>query len=278
MPAQISLSPTSALVLLWDGDSSYTSRLSRRYLRCLDLKAGKKLFAECAKIWPHYAENIKNRKHCIFQLATKFLTDIPKIQIVILGAGIAPLSLEIHSSFPSAKVFDVDRSFMEAKKRIARRILPRQSRVRFVSADVSNVHELSEKLVAAGWDFKKPSIIIVEGLSYYISRKALRNIFSFFKTKNQKNRIIIEYLLLPKQIAKERRSIALNVFKEIARQCVSFKPAAYSFDDLSCMIKKSRGPAKMRFRMKDMKKLRTGRNRYFPSARSGWVETAFFPV
>ena len=266
MPARIFLSPTSALVLLWDRNASYRSRLSRRYLSLLDLTAGKKLFAACHKIWPHYAENIRNRKYCIFELAKNALRR--EMQVVILGAGIAPLSRELQSHFTGTKIFDIDLSLMSVKKRLVEKVLPRQSAICFVTADASNLRQLSGNLSAAGWEKKKPSLVIIEGLSYYIFQKSLRGIFELFRSTNRQNQVIVEYLVPAEEILKERRRVPGQVIAAIAGECGDFQATRYSHRDLAGMAKTVE-----RFRMNGMEKFRIGRNLYFPTGRSGWIET-----
>lgn len=110
---------------------------------------------------------------------TRFIDDLVQAcaaegaeQYVILGAG---YDLRAHRlQLPSTlKVFEVDQSEVQARKRAK---LPRDLReadsVTYVDIDF-NHQSLSERLLAAGYDQSKRTIFTLEGVSQYIPKDAL---------------------------------------------------------------------------------------------------------
>ncbi len=169
MQGRINLSPTSSLVLLWTDVDTYPSQASRTYLEQLDLQSGYALYAACRAIWPAYHEVIKNRKHCIWQLLTETVTHYGNApQIVIAGAGLAPLSIECKMTWPQAPVFDIDRDNMALKQRLIAQLgVSSLEEIHCISADLQDVDRLRFCLRQQGWDPQRPTVLVLEGISYY---------------------------------------------------------------------------------------------------------------
>ena len=72
--AKISLSATSALVLLWTDKSLYSTKVVQSYLDMLDLSSGIDLFEKCNGIWPSYGSVINNRKWLIAKWSKEILS------------------------------------------------------------------------------------------------------------------------------------------------------------------------------------------------------------
>lgn len=153
----IHISGTSALVLLWGGKEAYKSKLAQKYLEQIDLSSGHELFNECNKVWEHYNEIIRNRKFGVFNFVESILTDNQEYQVIILAAGIAPLSLDIIEKFPQTKVFDVDIENMPMKKKLFEVVAEGsfENRIQFIQSDITNKDVLIESLTNHGWDKNK---------------------------------------------------------------------------------------------------------------------------
>ena len=66
-------------------------------------------------------EEISNRKYGISKFSKEFLSNHTDTQVVILGAGLDPRSLEVAETFPKTIVFDVDMENRDIKKKITGR-------------------------------------------------------------------------------------------------------------------------------------------------------------
>lgn len=270
----IHISGTSALVLLWGGKEAYNSKLAQKYLEQIDLSSGHELFYECNKVWEHYNEIIRNRKFGVFNLVESILNDNQEYQIIILAAGIAPLSLDIIEKFPNAKVFDIDIENMTKKKKLFNEVSEGsfEKRIQFIESDITNKGILIENLTKYGWDKDKKSIVIAEGISYYITEDELWNIFSLFQSKDKSNFIIIESRLPYEKVAEERRDIQEKVW-EYLTQALTLKFVTRYFDEkVEEHANRINAEIIQKYTMKDIELLRFGRNEIFTTDASGWIE------
>ena len=270
----IHISGTSALVLLWGGKEAYKSKLAQKYLEQIDLSSGHELFNECNKVWKHYNEILRNRKYGIFSLTESILRHYPESQVIILAAGIAPLSLDIIEKFPQAKIFDIDIDNMPLKKKLFDEVSEGKfkSRIEFIESDITDKKILIESLTKHGWDKNKKSIIIAEGISYYITEDELWNIFSLFQTKDKSNYIILESRVPSEKVIEERRYIQEKVW-EYLTAALTLKFITRYFDEkVNAYADKINAEVIQKSTMKDIEYLRFGKNEIFATDDSGWIE------
>ena len=275
------LSATSAYVLLLSGKESYPLSDANGYFDCLDLTPGKSYFDNCFKIWPHYDQVIKNRKFTINKICSSFFEQsTDNRQVIILAAGLAPLSLELALAFSSVNIFDTDRSFMDLKLNLMNRLHTDSSvleRIKCVSADIRNPELLHKSLVENGWNPSKPSLIVAEGISYYIEKTDLYNIFRIFKTDAHENFGVIEYLVPLVNINPEYRQIPEKVFNLISQQCCIKTLSSFEYIELqSCVNNLLSGHITEHYTLHKMELFRKGCNLYFPADNSGWIEICSF--
>lgn len=260
--------------MLWGGKEAYKSKLAQKYLEQIDLSSGHELFNECNKVWEHYNEIIRNRKFGVFNFVESILNDNQEYQIIILAAGIAPLSLDIIEKFPQTKVFDIDIENMSMKKKLFEKISEGsfENRIQFIESDITNKNVLFESLTKNGWDKNKKSIVIAEGISYYVTEDELWNIFSLFQSKEKSNFIVLESRVPYEKVAKERRDIQEKVW-EYLTQALKLKFVTRYFDEkVEEHAREINAEVIQKYTMKDIEKLRFGTNEIFPTDESGWIE------
>ncbi len=270
----IHISGTSALVLLWGGKEAYKSKLAQKYLEQLDLSSGHELYNECSKIWEPYHEILRNRKFGVFNFVESILKDNSEAQVIILAAGIAPLSLDIIESFPVTKIFDIDIENMQMKKKLFEEVSDGsfENKIEFIESDITNKDILTESLIQHGWDKNKKSIVIAEGISYYITEDELWSAFSLFQTKDKSNFIILESRVPQEKVCEERRDIQERVW-EYLTNALTLKFVTRYFDEkVKEYAEKINAEVIEKHTMKDIEMLRFGRNEIFPTYDSGWIE------
>lgn len=270
----IHISGTSALVLLWGGKEAYKSKLAQKYLEHLNLSSGYELYNECSKIWEPYHEILRNRKFGVFNFVESILKEDSDTQVIILAAGIAPLSLDIIESFTDTKVFDIDIENMPMKKKLFEEVSDGsfENKIEFIELDITNKNILTESLIQHGWDKNKKSIIIAEGISYYITENELWNAFSLFQTKDKSNFIILESRVPQEKVCEERRDIQERVW-EYLTSALTLKFVTRYFDEkVKEYAEKINAEVIEKHTMKDIEMLRFGRNEIFLTDDSGWIE------
>lgn len=138
-----------------------------------------KLMGHKLNIWltqkfaPGFHEHLISRTRFIDDLVEKSTAEESK-QYVILGAG---YDLRAHRlNIPSSvKIFEVDQPDVQLRKRAK---LPKKlqnvENITYVSVDF-NRQTLKKQLLDAGFDQKKPTIFTLEGVSQYITKKAIQS-------------------------------------------------------------------------------------------------------
>ena len=257
----------------------HTSSAAKKFLGILNLDPGKYLFAKCNQFWPHYSEVMKNRKSCILDLTNNAIIKNKIEQIIIFGAGFDTLSLEISSRFRNCRIFEIDIANMNTKNNMISSIdSALTDYIKCITMDVSKINRIIPNLTKHGWSKDVPSLIIFEGISYYLSTDLLWMIIGKFKTITHSNKIILEYLLPNKKILNKRVPIAEYPFNLIISEADLINITKYDIDDIVIRMKKLDGILCEHYDMKKMEKDRTSKNIIFKTSRSGWIEVCEFLV
>jgi methyltransferase (TIGR00027 family) len=110
----------------------------------------------------HYAL----RKKCIATLARSALTN-GATQVVVVGAGFDPLSLELQLDFPVAEFWEIDHPATQRQKVRALSKIGTE-RLRFVAVDLSATGLDTEVLIKSSFDPTQRTFWIAEGLLMYL--------------------------------------------------------------------------------------------------------------
>ncbi len=270
----LKLSDTASLVTSWSMPL-YKQGLARSYIDCLDLSAGDALLMNCNEICPWYDEVILNRKYFIMCLVESVLqsSDERLWQIVIPAAGVSPLSLELLTGNATyvTRIFEIDLSKMEEKNALYRSLAPElHVKVRHITGDIT-APTFIEVLKSAGYRSELPTIVLLEGISYYISREDLRRLIGIFRSEQQKNTIIIEYLFPCSSISEERREIPRGVFGMIKDHARLQHISCYTADDIEMLLMGVGGSVRAHYSQQDMEQARTGIQIRFQRVQDGWI-------
>ncbi len=263
----LKLSSTSALVLLWAEQECYKGESARYYLSQLDLEEGKALYKQCEEVWPYYDEVIKNRKFGVFSLIEKCCTEkISCQQVVIAGAGLDALGIEITERYPRVKVFEIDKENMSLKSHLFKNSGNKsKASIMFIEIDILNIPSLYGSLTAHGWDTNKPTALILEGISYYLPPESIQELVQVINP----DWVIFEFLKEDHEITADRVKIPQKIFGFILNQCELPDIWRYSCFTAGKLFDM---PVAVRYSMKQLEKMRTGSNRFFQTEDSGWIE------
>lgn len=264
----LKLSSTSALVLLWARQECCQSKRARDYLSRLDLEDGKMLYERCKEICPYYDEVIKNRKFGVINLIKKYFTEKKgSQQLVIAGAGFDALGIEVMALYPHVKVFEIDKENMNIKSRLATKLDNESKKnIAFIEVNLLNISDVYRSLSAHGWDPTKPTLLIFEGISYYLPTVSIQKLVQVINP----DWIIFEFLKQDEDVALDRVNIPKKVFGLISSLCELPHIGRYSYSQLEKLFNNISIQAK--YSMKRLEEMRTGSNRFFPTEDSGWIE------
>lgn len=270
--ARIPLSATSSLVASWAEPPATADSLAGRYYRQLDFSAGQALRLECDAVWPHYEEVIRNRKYVIRQMTDAVLSGGMVKQVVIAGAGWSTLGLELIERYPDVRVYELDReNMLEKRMQLAMLHDERTAHVACIEADLAEIGGVSKALITHGWRIEKPTLLILEGISYYLTRRQLADLADLARFAGKDSRLIVEYLLHADEIESGRQPIAEQVFRVIAENCGLPKITRLCAADLPVLLG---GEVQARQTMYEIEADRTGQGAFFPTPDSGWIEIA----
>jgi hypothetical protein len=279
---KISLSSTAALVMNWAlplYNEVGTPSCVVDYLSMLDLSSGDLMKNQVEQHCPWYGEVIINRKYIIRNLVfEEILQSSSPVQVFIPAAGWSPLGLELIERFPNeiTRVIECDIAGMEEKQALYQSIVPEYvNRMVCVTADVSHSDIISSSCITESGN---RLVVIAEGITYFLSSEWTKNLIELSCRNAEQSTLIIEYLLPDMMISPKRRTIPKMVFDMVSACCNVPPPVVFSQQDLidyACQIPNMSDPKKFlctSFNLKDIEEKRTGRNEWFQSDNSGWIQ------
>ena len=272
---KLQLEPTAALVMQW-ALKLYNEEATLRFINRLDLSSGDNLYRKCNSACEWYEEVILNRKGFIKYLIERELsTAKQEYQLVILAAGKSPLTIEILSKH-SAKlhsILEVDIAGMEEKKNLYLELFPEfQGKLECINANIisSDIQEVIGSLNIR-YRHDLPTIVLMEGISYYLKKQELKDVIASFK-KNNKCIFIIEYLVPYQYVDRSRIYIPKDIFRIIHEDCGLDSITSYTKEELRSFFRENGGDLLASFSMADMEMARTGTKTYFKNVSAGWIE------
>ncbi len=265
------LADTSALVLLWCGHEIYRTGAVKQYCRKLDLKNGIELLRRCNAIWPEYGNVIRYRKTCIAETAASLLMSGTIRQVVIPAAGFSMLGIELAAMFSGLQVFELDRDGMPVKQEITRDLrYAADSSLHCIAADICDCGQVERLLMDAGWKRNEPTLLVIEGISYYLHKRTSRTLWEMVDTGSP---VIFEYLVPLSSVDAGRRHIPEAVFTEIMTYCSSpTRVTCWSEDELK--LERSVSVDRCYSLSEIENNTRNIDEPLFPERKDGWIEVA----
>lgn len=261
------ISDTSALVLNWTSPDIWKSQNAIDYFNRLDLSSGDTLLSlfDVTEHYMHF-QAVSNRKYFVRKCAVEFLEKNKDGQVVILAAGIAPLSVELASLYPESIVFDIDKYLMKDKEKFLNGVCPN---IKFIECDITNIDVLHESLVQNEWNNVRPTILIMEGIIYYLQQIDLINILKFFAPGN--SAFACDFGVTPELIDERNRIFGTEVFRKI-KDSVGLNIVNFYDPDYFLKLLSANGyKLPIRYTMKDIQIERTGKPEPFDFENPEWI-------
>ena len=284
----------AAACAIWSRGEAHTSAEARRYMSMLDVGGGARIVEAGEQVWPHYGEAVRDRKWCIARLALLHLQSTGIRQVVILGAGLDALSLEIAARTKCSVVsYEVDGSTMPYKRRVLEAMeSPAAECVRCVTANLvtAGPGRICSALAREGWEYDRPSLVVAEGISYYVPKSNMAKLLAYLRTRDGSGRVIFEYARDAGSIFYDRAPIPEAVLGMCGTMIGANRLSRYSDAQALDFVAGGTGrggkagvEAAIRagFETVDpvqMEKGRTGSNALFPGEDSGWFSVCHGPM
>ncbi len=260
------LSSTSALVILMAGRESYASAAAQRYLRALDLSEGHDLHRATRLASPLADECLKNRKFGVPWLLERAMrSHRPPQQVVLAGAGLDAMGIEFLSRFPALRIFELDSENMDRKAQLLAAC--GISGITCIEADLTRPGASRAALAAGGWRAQDATLLLLEGISYYLPRPALESLVRGLDPAFT----IFEFLKPAHTLKAAAARHAEAIFGTLVEACALPPMTRYTLEEIEASLGL---PVLAHCPMAVLEEKRTGRRRHFPDARSSWIEIA----
>jgi O-methyltransferase involved in polyketide biosynthesis len=273
---QLKVSSTSRLVLE-AAMRLYTSPLEQRYISAIDFSETNELYQEIKHYYPCADDMICVRKQFIRHSLSERLKNGPAIQVVILGAGLDPLSLyllENHSQ-NIRYIIEVDNGYLEEKAALYRQILPGQQHLHLVSCDVTDTPLLWSRLLANGYEPSQPAILILEGLVYYIPNEAFVRTIQLFSTTGKHTQVMLDIALAASEIPAHHLP-GYNAVMNIMEACLQMPLKSMTRAELQHFIRQAGATEVTHVAPCEIEKMLTGRYQAFQMPGEGILEVVHF--
>ncbi|PSL47879.1 leucine carboxyl methyltransferase [Chitinophaga niastensis] len=194
--------PSTSRLVLEHALPLYTSPLQQQYIDAIDFSETSSLSYDLRRSYPHFSEAVCYRKLSIREMIRERMPLFPAQQVLILGAGLDPLSLYLLENYRSniIRIFEVDNGYIAEKKKIYDEILPQEELIEFIKCDVTDTALLSTLLAQSGYQEDLPSIIIFEGVIHYITNEEFIHLMELFKTPDKRNIVIVDFSLATEEV------------------------------------------------------------------------------
>lgn len=208
--------PATATLVLQAAREIYTSSLEMQYLAAIDYSAVSALYRDLKAVYPHFDQLITFRKLGVRASVVQHITTNPAQQLIMLGAGLDPLSLYLveHHNMAVSQIFEVDNGYIEEKRNIYNG-LQVPEKVHLLKCDLLNTDQLVQNLREAGYDARQPATIIFEGVIHYITNEDFVQLMQPFASPDKKNWVIMDYVPDEIHIADQSKA-AYNELLQIA--------------------------------------------------------------
>ena len=190
---------TSCLVLLLAGESNYSGKVARGLFSVVDLSAGQPMVDLLGDAYDRAVEEVGNRKYAVRLFCNTYLSERPGAQVIVLGSGLDPLSIDIAECYPQSTVIDVDMANLDIKQAINEELGGPE--LRFCTANLADASALVPALKAAGWDPGSATLIVAEGISYYLPKPVFLQTLTALRTAG--GALVLEYSLPKEEITEE---------------------------------------------------------------------------
>jgi len=147
---------------------------------------------------------------------------------------------------------------------------------RFISCIESDITDMISMINAIKKEMVDPAqtklIVVMEGLSYYIDRPVMEQVFAALSGLTPDMNIIFEHLKPCRLISEERRFIPHRIFSHVRDYTGLEQMTTYAKDEIHSMV--GSGFSFRYYDMNEMENMRTGSCRYFPTPEAGWLSCA----
>ncbi len=222
----------------------------------VDLSAGQPMVDLLGEAWERAVSEVNNRKYGVRLFCHEFLSEKPAAQVIVLGGGLDPFSIDIAECFPESSVIDVDMANLDIKKDINDSLGGPE--IGFCAANLADTATLVPALQAAGWDPQAPTLLVAEGITYYIPKPIFLQTLKALRTRG--GALVLEYTLPAAEIVDEEAGAMSNEFYQKLADLLGmpFQLQRYGARDVTLVARALDGKHTRTLTSHEMERGRTG--------------------
>ncbi len=271
--------PSTSRLVLEAAMQLYTSPLQQQYMEAIDFSETSGLYDELKRQYPFVTDMICLRKQSIRAMLRGRIPEFAGQQVIILGAGLDPLSLYLLENYPQqiSRIIEVDNGYIEEKQRLYEEIIPGNPLIAFIKCDITDTALLWNKLLKNGYREEIPAIIIFEGVLHYIPNQAFVQVMQLFKTQSHHNLVMLDYSLSEEEVPANFLSHHKAV-KEVLESYIGRPINVNNRADMAGLLYQLDGILETVEPLCETEKRLTGGNQLFHAPGEGIVEMVSFRI
>jgi len=267
----IEVHATSTCVLSFLNQNVYQGASAKAFLARIDLSAGALIVAKFRDLWDEIREEILNRRYGVTKFCHEYLDHNSSAQVIHLGCGLDPLPIDLAERYPRASFFDVDMANMQLKEEINRQI--GGPNIAFITADLTDISILLSELNRAGWNSDASTLLVSEGISYYIPKKIFRNLLDSLQTPY--GALVFEYSSTDHQLSGTPKGELIKDFFDRLSKILQLPLQRYDDDEVKMLAKSINGDVQSIMTQHELEFNRLGQNLMREDPRMGAVRVGY---
>lgn len=270
--------PSTARLILEQAIRLYTSPLEKAYINAIDFTETSRVSRDLTRTYPPIADTVYYRKMAVREVIQYSMDQHPVLQILILGAGLDPLSLYLLERYPGriSRILEVDNGYIEEKKKIYDEILHITAPVHFLRCDLTDTVLLEDMLKKAGYVPEEPAIIVFEGVIHYISNEAFVQMMQLLVTPQQHHLGVLDFSLAQQEVPDNFLVYHRNLVN-LMETALNTSPNLNTRQQIRDLVARF-GRLEYFEPLCETEKKFTGTNRVFHQPGHGFVEMAVFSL
>ncbi|MDR6567332.1 class I SAM-dependent methyltransferase [Chitinophaga ginsengisegetis] len=271
--------PSTSRLVLEAAMQLYITPLQQQYIEAIDFSETSGFYDELKQQYPFIADMICLRKQSIRRMLRERMPAFPGQQVIMLGAGLDPLSLYLLENYPQqiSRIIEVDNGYIEEKQQLYEEIMPGNPLIRFIKCNITDTALLWSKLLENGYREEIPAIIVFEGVLHYISNDAFVQVMQLFKTPQQHNLVLLDYSLSEEEVPARFLSYHKAV-KEVLENYIGRPVNVNNRADIAGLLYQLDGILDTVEPLCETEKKLTGDNHLFHAPGEGIVEMVSFRI
>ena len=192
--------------------------------------------------------------------------------MVQLGGGLDPLTIDLAECHPNSRIYDVDMANMSIKAEINESI--GGPSISFLTANLADIPSLTKILSSAGWSKEESTLLISEGISYYVPKQVYGMTLGALRTSG--GGLIFEYAMPDELLAGTPKAEIIHDFftRFSAILDLPFSMQRYSDDEVHALANDLNGEVKEILTQHQLEFSRIGRHEMREDPTMGAIRVA----